>query len=604
MLKLKSDISKFLIFTLTFNSLFSSVSFSDSSDLSESLTRLQRSLDTLNASEQGVQICAATTVQQTPVHNSAPRVEAVDKNLCIPFDESVYKSKTPPALLQKPEKDSETQIKNFLKYMIPLAIHFQEKYGIPADLNLVNAILLSSWGRGDDFLKYNNPFSVRCSEVTGPKEKLKCSPDRKYFHFDNIYEGFDFHIRLLYFSDHYPGLKKQTSESLKKSKLINRSELVAAKTSLINDWNNFGGYNPNRDQYSYHQKINVLLKDWFSKIDYSKISICKDEASKPTPSPSPRVLQESAHVSQGEENPRMNEASDAPINERQRNNNTTLPQKENPRKSTSHEELSQEALRDVRESFENERAFGHYSPYIRVNGVERYNPGDPDHFSDFVLFENQIELNSPVRNNARISSGFGYRVENKRVREHGGIDVAATEGSPLYSMGSGVVRKSGYSSTYGFYVLIQLKDKDGNLTPFSVLYAHLKGENTRDERNQQRRIASNIPLPALRGIDQARAGDEVDSQTVVGRVGQTGVAEGPHLHFELLYNWSDGVNSGDSNRVYTTPYRVNPEFYPTLRTALGIENRKKQDEKKFSSSKHKNRIRSNHPYVNDGFIYQ
>ncbi len=110
----------------------------------------------------------------------------------------------------------------------------------------------------------------------------------------------------------------------------------------------------------------------------------------------------------------------------------------------------------------------------------------------------------------RITSTVGYRtdpIDGKR-RHHNGIDIAIPEGTPVTSVGKGVVVYSGLRSGYGYTVLIE--HDNGIIT----LYGH----------NSRLMVSSGQP---------------VDSETVIALSGNTGRSTGPHLHFEA---WQSGSN--------------------------------------------------------------
>jgi murein DD-endopeptidase MepM/ murein hydrolase activator NlpD len=109
---------------------------------------------------------------------------------------------------------------------------------------------------------------------------------------------------------------------------------------------------------------------------------------------------------------------------------------------------------------------------------------------------------------SRISSSFsGVRFHPilHRTRSHNGIDFAAPRGTPVYSVAKGVVTFVGRQSGYGNIVKV---DHPG---PYETAYAHLQSFAT--------------------GLEE---GAEIRKGYVVGYVGSTGLATGPHLHFELL----------------------------------------------------------------------
>jgi len=112
----------------------------------------------------------------------------------------------------------------------------------------------------------------------------------------------------------------------------------------------------------------------------------------------------------------------------------------------------------------------------------------------------------------RISDGFSaarYHPILKLWRKHEGIDYAAAPGSPVMSVGDGVVLRAGWFGGYG--KLVEIQHTNGVVTR----YGHLKG--------------------FAQGI---RPGAQVTQGECLGYVGATGLATGPHLHFEFRLNGS------------------------------------------------------------------
>jgi murein DD-endopeptidase MepM/ murein hydrolase activator NlpD len=118
-------------------------------------------------------------------------------------------------------------------------------------------------------------------------------------------------------------------------------------------------------------------------------------------------------------------------------------------------------------------------------------------------------LKSPLKF-TRISSGFTMRRFHpilKRYRAHPGIDYAAPSGTPVQAAGNGVVAFAGWKRGYGNIVEI----KHGKA--YETSYAHLA------------RIA--------RGL---RRGLRVSQGALIGYVGSTGLATGPHLDYRFSKN--------------------------------------------------------------------
>jgi len=117
--------------------------------------------------------------------------------------------------------------------------------------------------------------------------------------------------------------------------------------------------------------------------------------------------------------------------------------------------------------------------------------------------ENKIK--PPVFGN--ITSGFGIRKHPLFgfYHFHKGIDIAVPEGTDIYPIKSGKVIHSSFDKGYGYNIIIEHED----------------GLKTRYAHNM---------------VNLVKVGDVVDKDTVIGKVGKTGVATGPHLHFEVLKN--------------------------------------------------------------------
>ena len=110
----------------------------------------------------------------------------------------------------------------------------------------------------------------------------------------------------------------------------------------------------------------------------------------------------------------------------------------------------------------------------------------------------------------RISSAFDLSRPDPAtgaVRPHEAVDFQAPGGTPVISVGSGTVEFAGRRGGYG--LMVELKHGGG----YSSTYAHLS------------RIA-----------DGLAEGVRIKTGEVIGAVGQTGYATGPHLHFEFALN--------------------------------------------------------------------
>jgi murein DD-endopeptidase MepM/ murein hydrolase activator NlpD len=107
----------------------------------------------------------------------------------------------------------------------------------------------------------------------------------------------------------------------------------------------------------------------------------------------------------------------------------------------------------------------------------------------------------------RISSSFTRKRFHpilRIYRPHRGVDYAAATGSPVSATADGTVVSAGYQGDYGKLVVITHRNG------YKTYYGHLS------------RINNNL-----------RKGSQVKQSDVVGYVGSTGLASGPHLHYEI-----------------------------------------------------------------------
>jgi murein DD-endopeptidase MepM/ murein hydrolase activator NlpD len=92
------------------------------------------------------------------------------------------------------------------------------------------------------------------------------------------------------------------------------------------------------------------------------------------------------------------------------------------------------------------------------------------------------------------------------MRAHKGVDYAAPTGTPIHAAGDGVVKYRGWMNGYGNFVVIQ-----HNAT-ISTAYGHMSK------------------------FANLRVGQRVSQGSTIGFVGMTGLATGPHLHYEFRVN--------------------------------------------------------------------
>jgi len=152
---------------------------------------------------------------------------------------------------------------------------------------------------------------------------------------------------------------------------------------------------------------------------------------------------------------------------------------------------------------------------MRLNGRDvtlyRYQP-DPDQPADYFDAKGQsakgMLMKTPV-DGARISSGFGQRLHPilGYTRMHKGVDFAVPTGTPVMAAGAGDISFMGWANGYGNFVVIN----HGN--GYATAYGHLS------------RFAAGM-----------RRGGRVRQGQVFAYSGATGLATGPHLHYEIRIN--------------------------------------------------------------------
>lgn len=129
---------------------------------------------------------------------------------------------------------------------------------------------------------------------------------------------------------------------------------------------------------------------------------------------------------------------------------------------------------------------------------------------DYLRLQKDLYLATPkgfpVAGN--ISSNYGNREHPRSGKDefHSGIDISASPGNPIRATADGIVSFSGWSGGSGNLVVLE------HGFGFSTFYAHNK-------------------------MNTVKVGQKVSRGEVVGYIGSTGNATGPHVHYEV---WKDG----------------------------------------------------------------
>jgi murein DD-endopeptidase MepM/ murein hydrolase activator NlpD len=140
----------------------------------------------------------------------------------------------------------------------------------------------------------------------------------------------------------------------------------------------------------------------------------------------------------------------------------------------------------------------------------RTSDGLVDYYDENGNNSKKFLMRRPVRGeNVRLTSGFGPRFHPllNEKRMHTGVDWATSPGTPVLAAGTGVIEEAGRKGQYGNY--IRIRHPNGYHTAYGHMLRFRKG------------IAPNVKV---------RQGE------IIGYVGSTGLASGPHLHYEVLIN--------------------------------------------------------------------
>ena len=135
--------------------------------------------------------------------------------------------------------------------------------------------------------------------------------------------------------------------------------------------------------------------------------------------------------------------------------------------------------------------------------------GDAHYYTPEGRSLHRAFLRAPVEF-SRVSSGFNlarYHPILNLIRAHKGVDYAAPIGTPVRAAGDGVVRFAGVAGGYGN--MVEIEHGHG----ITTVYGHLS-----------------------RFAHGTRAGTHVAQGSVIAYVGMTGLATGPHLHYEYRVN--------------------------------------------------------------------
>ncbi|HEY7292695.1 MAG TPA: M23 family metallopeptidase [Vicinamibacterales bacterium] len=173
---------------------------------------------------------------------------------------------------------------------------------------------------------------------------------------------------------------------------------------------------------------------------------------------------------------------------------------------------------DVQKQFRDDHVFSGYGPVESVEFVNagrrvravRFTPagGSPGYFDERGVSMKRFFLASPLKFQPVVTSGFSTNRFHPILREyraHLGVDYRAPAGAPVVAVADGLVVSAGMAGASGR--LVHLRHANG----FESEYLHL-------------------------ATVDVRAGQHVRQGELVGRVGSSGLATGPHLDYRLKKN--------------------------------------------------------------------
>lgn len=131
-----------------------------------------------------------------------------------------------------------------------------------------------------------------------------------------------------------------------------------------------------------------------------------------------------------------------------------------------------------------------------------------DYFDPTGKSTRKFLVRKPIAS-GELRSGFGMRFHPilHYSRPHNGVDWAAPIGTPIFAAGNGTIIKAGWDSGYGRRV--EIEHNNGYVTTYNHMSAFARG---------------------------LREGAHVKQGQIVGYLGASGLATGPHLHYEVIVN--------------------------------------------------------------------
>lgn len=159
------------------------------------------------------------------------------------------------------------------------------------------------------------------------------------------------------------------------------------------------------------------------------------------------------------------------------------------------------------------------------------NSNKVDYYDEDGKVLKNMFLKAPLKFGYRISSRFSKRrfhPVQKRFKAHGGTDYAAAHGTPIITTASGVVESTGFTAGNGNFVKVR------HSSTYSTQYLHM----------------SKILV---------KRGQRVSQGDVIGKVGSTGLATGPHVCYRF---WKNGVQVDPLSQKLPNSEPMNSKLKP------------------------------------------
>lgn len=147
-------------------------------------------------------------------------------------------------------------------------------------------------------------------------------------------------------------------------------------------------------------------------------------------------------------------------------------------------------------------------PLAPIKNIYNFQPQEIEAYQAKLVKLKEPPSKSPLGEDFKITAGYGYMQHPilKKRKFHRGIDLIAPSGTPVYATSDGTVVKAEEDAKgYGHHIILK------HDSTYQTLYAHL----------------------SLIAVEE---GQQIKKGELIGKVGNTGMSTGPHLHYEVIKN--------------------------------------------------------------------